>query len=72
MLGFRCCTGFSLVVGAGATLHCSAWASINGGFSYCGSQALGHKGLVIVVHGLTGRQILYHSEPPGKPPVPQS
>ena len=42
----------SLVVGVGATLRCSAWASHCGGFS-CGARAPGARPSVVVVRGLS-------------------
>ena len=42
----------SLVAANGATLHCGAWASHCGGFSYCGAWALGARASVVVVCGL--------------------
>ena len=40
VLGLHCCVGFSLLGWAGATLHCSAWASHCGGFSCCSPHGL--------------------------------
>ena len=45
--------GLSLVVVAGATLHCGAWASHCGGFSCCGAGALGAWASVLVACGLS-------------------
>ena len=42
----------SLVVRAGATLCCGAWASHCSGFSCCGARALGTRASVVVAHGL--------------------
>ena len=46
------CAGFSLVAASGATLRCGAWASHCGGFSCCGTRALGARASVVVAHGL--------------------
>ena len=43
----------SLVRWAGATLHCSAWASHSSGFSCCRAWALGTQASVVVARGLS-------------------
>ena len=45
--------GLSLVVGAGATLHCGVQASHCGGLSCCGAGALGAWASVVVACGLS-------------------
>ena len=44
VLGFHCCTGFSLVVVSEGYFSCGAQASHCGGFSCCRAQALVHTG----------------------------
>ena len=53
VLGLHCCMGFLQLQRVGATLHCSAWASHCGGFSYCRAQTLGMRASVAVAHGLS-------------------
>ena len=47
------CVGFLWLQQAGATLHCSAWASHCSGFSCCGARALGAQASVVVTCGLS-------------------
>ena len=42
----------SLVVASGGYLRCGARASHCGGFSCCGTRALGTRASVVVAHGL--------------------
>ena len=62
VLGLHCCVGFSLLGWAGATLHCSAWASHCGGFSCCRAQAPGTQAIAVAARGLRvwGSQALEH------------
>ena len=57
ILGLHCCTGFSLVaVSWGYSLvvvACVAQASHCGGFSCCGTRALGTRASVVAVDGLS-------------------
>ena len=54
VLGLRCCApAFFMLRRAGATLHCSAWASHCSGFSCCGAQALGVWASVVVARRLS-------------------
>ena len=46
------CVGFLWLWRAGATLHCSVWASHCGGFSCCGAWALGAWASVVVARRL--------------------
>ena len=63
-LGLHCCgrAGFFLVVQAGATLRCGAWASHCGGFSCCRARALGVRASAVVARGLSscGSRALEH------------
>ena len=45
--------GFLQLQRAGATLHCSEWASHCSGFSCCGVWALGLRASVVVAHGFS-------------------
>ena len=48
--GLHYSTGFLQLQQVEATLGCSAQASHSSDFSYCGAQALGYGGSVVVVH----------------------
>ena len=54
--------GFLQLWRAGATLHCSEWASHCSGFSCCGARALGAWASVVVARGLSscGSRALEH------------
>ena len=47
------CTDFLQLKQAGATFHCSVWASHYEGFSYGGAQALGYQASVAAARGLS-------------------
>ena len=53
-LGLRCCAwAFLWLWRVGSALHCGAQASPHGGFSCCGTRALGARASVVVAHRLS-------------------
>ena len=63
VLGLHCSMpAFSSCGEWGAKLCCGAWASHCGGFSHCGTRALGTQASVLVVRGLSscGSRALEH------------
>ena len=61
-LSLHCCVwAFSSSVERGLISRCSAQANLCCGFSRCGTQAIGHVGSVVVLHGLVALQYVESS-----------